>query len=157
MFNTMFNTMFNNNQLVAPLEHAKYITCSSFLFLIPSFYAFNKDQHIMSIVLFFASIMSINHWRHPIYSWRRIADHISAKIAFIVCLVNGLMLAPSTSIFIIITELISFSLFLYCYYMSEKYCNKNIDINDINHCWWKYHALFHSFSVCSQMLIIYSI
>ena len=153
----MFNTIIDHNQLVAPLEHAKYIIGSSLLFLIPSLYAFKKDQRVMSIVLFFAAVMSINHWIHPTYSWRRIADHVSAKIAFIVCFVNGVMLTAETSIFIIISELICLSLFLYCYYMSDKYCNKNIDINDINHCWWKYHALFHSFSVCSQMLIIYSI
>ena len=53
--------MFNNNQLVAPLEHAKYITMSSFLFLVPSLYAFKKGQRVMSIALFYASIISINH------------------------------------------------------------------------------------------------
>ena len=91
------------------------------------------------------------------YSWRRIADHVSAKIAFIVCFVNGVILTAETSIFIIISELICLSLFLYCYYMSDKYCNKNIDVNNMDPCWWKYHALFHSFSVCAQMLIIYSV
>lgn len=153
----MFNTIMDHNQLVAPLEHSKYITMSSLMFLIPSFHAFKRDKHVMSIVLFLAAVMSINHWRHPTYSWRRIADHVSAKIAFIVCLVNGLMLATETSIFIVISELICFGLFLYCYYMSDKYCNKNIDLNNTDPCWWKYHALFHSFSVCAQMLIIYSI
>ena len=153
----MFNTIIDHNQLVAPLEHAKYITMSSFLFLVPSLYAFKKGQRVISIVLFFAAVMSINHWIHPTYSWRRIADHVSAKIAFIVCFVNGVMLTAETSIFIIISELICLSLFLYCYYMSDKYCNKNIDINNMDPCWWKYHTLFHSFSVCAQMLIIYSV
>ena len=153
----MFNNIIDHTQLVAPLEHAKYIILSSFLFLVPSICAFKKDQRVMSIVLFFAAVMSINHWIHPTYSWRRIADHVSAKIAFIVCFVNGVMLTAETSIFIIISELICLSLFLYCYYMSDKYCNKNIDINNIDPCWWKYHTLFHSFSVCAQMLIIYSI
>lgn len=113
--------------------------------------------YVISCALFFAAIMSINHWINPTYSWRRIADHISAKIAFIVCLINGLVLASTVSIFIVISELICFGLFLYCYYMSDKYCNKNINVNNTDPCWWKYHTLFHLFSVCAQMLIIYSI
>lgn len=153
----MFSTIIDHTQLVAPADHTNYITISSFLFLVPSIYAFKKDQYAISGALFFAAIMSANHWINPTYSWRRIADHISAKIAFIVCLVNGLILASSTSIFIVISELLCFCAFLYCYYMSNKYCNKSISINNTDPCWWKYHVLFHFFSVCSQMLIIYSI
>jgi len=139
---------------VAPLEHAKYITCSSLLFFYPSVYAFTKEQYIMSGALFVAGTVSVNHWRNPTYSWRRIADHFTAKAAFVICLVNGVLFA--TDVVFITAELICSSLFVYCFYMSDKYCNKSIQINEMDSCWWKYHVLFHFFSVCSQMLIIYS-
>ena len=145
----------DENQLVAPLVHAKYITYSSLLFFCPSFYAFTKDQFVMSGALFVAGSVSVNHWQNPTYSWRRIADHFTAKAAFVICLVNGVLFA--TDIIFITAELICSSLFIYCFYMSDKYCNKNISINEMDPCWWKYHVLFHFFSVCSQMLIIYSI
>jgi hypothetical protein len=145
----------DHNQLVSPLYHTKYIICSSLLFLGPSIYAFQKEQYLMTISLFVAAIMSINHWRYPTYSWRRIADHISSKILFIIFFVNGLLLA--TDPIFVLSELICLFLFIYCFYMSDKYCNYNINIHDMDPCWWKYHVLFHLFGVCSQLIIIYSI
>jgi hypothetical protein len=142
----------DENQLVAPLDHAKYIKYSSCLFFCPSFYAFQKNQTAMSVALFVAGTVSVNHWQNPTYSWRRIADHFTAKAAFVICFVNGFYLYPA----FIILKLICASLFIYCFYMSDKYCNKNIHVNEMDPCWWKYHVLFHFFSVCSQMLIIYS-
>jgi hypothetical protein len=56
-----------------------------------------------------------------------------------------------------ISEIICLYLFIYCYYMSDKYCNCNIDINNMDSCWWKYHVAFHLFSVCTQILVIFSI
>jgi hypothetical protein len=142
-----------NNQFVAPLDHTKYITYSSLLFFCPSFYAFIKKEYLLSIALFAASLASINHWRHPTYSWRRIVDHIVSKVAFMICFVNGFFLYTS----LIIPKIIFFTAFLYCYYMSDKYCNCNIHVNNMDPCWWKYHVSFHFFSTCTQMLIIWSI
>jgi len=145
----------DHNQLVSPSDHSKYIICSSFIFFLPSIYAFQKEQYLSSTALFVAALMSINHWRYPTYSYRRIADHISSKILFIIFFIKGLLLA--TDPVFVISEIICLSLFIYCFYMSDKYCNCNIHINNMDPCWWKYHMLFHFFSVCSQMLIIYSI
>jgi len=145
----------NHNQFVAPLDHAKYITGSSFLFFIPSIYAFIKKEYLISGSLFAAGLMSINHWRYPTYSWRRIADHIAAKFAFIVCFIKGI-LSISNPI-LVLSEITCFGLFLYFYNMSNKYCNCNIDINNMDSCWWKYHVAFHLFSVCTQILVIFSI
>ena len=143
----------NPKQLVAPLDHAKYITGSSLLFFIPSIYAFIKEQYLLSASLFAAGLMSVNYWRHPTYSYRRIADHIAAKFAFIIVFINGFYLYPVFFIY----KLVCLKLVLYCYCMSDKYCNRNININDMNPCWWKYHVAFHICCVCSQMLIIYCI
>ena len=145
----------NHDQFVAPLDHAKYITVSSFLFFIPSIYAFIKEEYLISGSLFAAGLMSINHWRHPTYSWRRIADHIAAKFAFIVCFVKGVLFASNP--ILLTSQIICFGLFLYFYYMSNKYCNCNININNMDSCWWKYHVSFHLFSVCTQILVIFSI
>ena len=143
----------DDNQFVAPLDHAKYVTCSSFLFFIPAIYAFIKKQYLLSVSLFAAGIMSVYHWRYPIYSYRRIADNIAAKIAFLIVCINGFYLYPVFFIY----KLICLRLVFYCYCMSDKYCNCNIHINDTNPCWWKYHVAFHICCVCSQMLIIYCI
>ena len=94
----------DENQLVAPLVHAKYITYSSLLFFCPSFYAFTKDQFVMSGALFVAGSVSVNHWQNPTYSWRRIADHFTAKAAFVICLVNGVLFA--TDIIFITAEVV---------------------------------------------------
>ena len=73
----------NQNRLVAPLDHTKYVTYSSLLFFIPCVYAFIKKQYLLSVSLFFAGLLSVNYWRDPTYSWRRIADYISdMKIEF---------------------------------------------------------------------------
>jgi hypothetical protein len=143
----------DHNQLIAPLKETKYIIISSFLFFCPSLYAFQKEAYLLSGSLFIAATMSINHWRHPTYSWRRITDHIAAKVAFIICFVNGFFIYPS----FFIQKIGGFCAFLYCYYMSDKYCNKNIHINEMNPCWWKYHFAFHLFCVVTQMLIVKSI
>jgi len=145
---------YDHNRIVAPLEHSKYIIRSSFLFFCPSIYAYKKEQYMISGALFIAAIMSINHWRYPIYAWRRIADHITSKTLFVIFFINGLLLA--NDVVFVTSEIICLSLFVYCFYMSDKYCNKSIDINEVDPCWWKYHILFHFFGVCSQMLIIYS-
>jgi hypothetical protein len=149
----MFTNIIDHSRLVAPLEQSNYIIYSSFLFFIPSFYAFKNDQKFISTSLLIASLASINYWRDPTYSWRRIIDHISSKILFIIFFINGILLASDPIFFI--SEIICLGLFIYCYFMSDKYCNYNIHINDIDPCWWKYHMLFHFFAVCSQMLIIY--
>ena len=118
----------NHDQFVAPLDHAKYVTCSSLLFFIPCIYAFIKEQYLLSASLFFAGLLSANYWRHPTYSSRRIADHISAKVSFIICIVTAFYLYPV----FVIPKLICLGLVFYCYYMSEKYCNCNIHINNIS-------------------------
>lgn len=142
----------DENRLVAPLEHTKYLTYSSFLFFGPSIFALQKEHYVISGSLFVAGINSANHWRNPTYSWRRIADHIAAKVAFVICFVNGFYFYP----LFIIPKIACFGAFSHCYYMSDKYCNKNIHINEMDHCWWKYHVAFHLCCVFTQMLIVYS-
>ena len=143
----------NDNQLIAPLEHTKYITCSSFLFFCSSFYAFQKEAYLLSGSVFVSGLMSINHWRQPTYSWRRIMDHFSAKVAFIIVIINGFYLYPAFFTY----KLVCLGLVFYFYYMSDKYCNCNILINDIDPCWWKYHVCFHMCCVGSHMLVIWCI
>ena len=118
----------NPTRCVAHHTQAKWIIFSSLMFLIPSFMAYMKNQYLMSIVLFLLTIMSINHWRNPTYSWRRIADHVLAKISFIIFFVSAFLFANNPVIFI--CETIFFGLFLYCYYMSDKYCNINIELHN---------------------------
>jgi hypothetical protein len=116
----------------------------------PSTYGYKNEQYFMSTTLMLASIFSVNYWRRPTYSWRRIADRMYAKMAFIICFVNGIRYSYLDPL--IITEWVAFLIFLYLYYMSNKYCNKNT----VDTCWWKYHLMFHLFSAYSQLIIIHS-
>ena len=143
----------NHNQLVSPLDHAKNVTCSSLLFFIPSLYAFIKGENLMSVSIFLAGLMSANYWRYPTYSWRRVADHISAKSAFVVVFTKGFYIYPA----FLPLKLIGLGFVLYCYYMSDKYCNCNIHINNMDPCWWKYHVGFHVCCVGTNILIIWCI
>lgn len=70
-----------------------------------------------------------------------------------ICFVNGVRYSYLDQL--IITEWVAFVAFVYCYYMSNKYCNTNLQ-NKIVSCWWKYHLMFHLFSAYTQLIIIHS-
>ena len=45
------------------------------------------------------------------------------------------------------TEWVAFVVFVYCYYMSNKYCNTCYNNKyQPNSIWWKYHLMFHLFN-----------
>jgi hypothetical protein len=147
-------TVINHNKFVAPYEETRWVTMSSLFFLVPSIYGYKNEQYFMSIVLCLSSVFSVNFWRHATYSYRRIADRIYAKIAFMICCINGIRYSYLDPLIII--GWISFLIFVYCYYMSNKYCNdlcynKNYSPNSI---WWKYHVLFHFFAMQVQIITI---
>jgi hypothetical protein len=149
----IFIMSIDHNKYVAPYEETRWIMMSSLFFLVPSTYGYKNEEYFMSMTLCLSSLFSVNYWRRPTYSWRRIADRIYAKIAFMICCINGVRyfyLDP-----LIITELVAFLIFVYCYYMSNKYCNTYLQNNNIS-CWWKYHLMFHLFSAYSQLIIIHS-
>ena len=152
----IFIMSIDHNKYVAPYEETRWIMMSSLFFLVPSTYGYKNEQYFMSTTLMLASLFSVNYWRHPTYSWRRIADRISAKMAFVICFINGIRYSYLDPL--IITEwvaFVAFVAFVYCYYMSNKYCNTNLQ-NKIVSCWWKYHLMFHLFSAYSQLIIIHS-
>ena len=82
----IFIMSIDHNKYVAPYEETRWIMMSSLFFLVPSTYGYKNEQYFMSTTLMLASLFSVNYWRHPTYSWRRIADRISAKMAFMICL-----------------------------------------------------------------------
>lgn len=152
----IFNmTVIDDTKFVAPQEHTSWIAFSSLFFMVPSIYAFNNEQYFMSVVLGLLTITSFNFWRKPNYSWRRIVDRVYAKIAFTICFVNGIRyyyLDP-----LIISSCIVFIIFMYFYYMSNKFCNdKFCDNMQINPCWWKYHMIFHFLAIYVQTIVIKS-
>ena len=150
-------SLIDDMKFVAPPDHTCWIAFSSFFFLIPSAYAFCNQLYFMSAVLFFKSFNSFNFWRKPNYSWRRIADRIYAKIAFLVVFFNGIRFYYFDPL--IHSSYIAFIIFVYFYYMSNKWCNDsfcNNMINNPNPIWWKYHFLFHVLATYVQIIVVYS-
>ena len=152
----IFNmTVIDHTKFVAPQEHTSWIAFSSLFFLIPSIYGFINGQYFMSVILSLLSIISFNFWRKPNYSWRRIVDRIYAKIAFAICFINGIRYYYFDPL--INSSCIAFVIFVFFYYMSNKYCNdKSCNNMQINPCWWKYHIIFHFLATYVQIIVIKS-
>ena len=144
----IFDMTIDHQKYVAPYEQSKWITLTSMFFLIPGIYGFQNEQYVMSFTLLLTSVISVNFWRHATYSWRRIADRIFAKISFIICFVNGLRYS-ALNLFVV-SEWISFCIFAYCFYMSNKYNSSH------NNKWVKWHLMFHLNCVYTQIIIIKS-
>ena len=148
-------TVIDESRYVAPEEQTVWIQVSSLFFLVPSIYGYNNGEYEMSIVLYVLSITSYNFWRKANYSWRRIVDRIYAKIAFIICIVNGVKNYKNEVL--CNTSCIAFVVFVYMYYMSNKYCNdKTCNEKEINPIWWKYHMMFHLLATYVQIMVIRS-
>jgi transposase-like protein len=138
-----------NNEAVmeiAPWKETKWLVGSSFLFLLPSFYAYNQEKYEFAVLLVFTSIISANYWRKANHSWRRNLDLIFAKVSFICFLVNGIIYVRYVPYMIS-----GYSLLVsvgFCYYFSGKLLTeKNPD-------WYKYHLFFHIIMIYEQFIIL---
>jgi hypothetical protein len=136
------------NKYVAHWDETKYVTMSSFVFMVPSIYGYYNELYKHAIILFLASTISANYWRDATYSYRRIMDRIISKIAFILFFKDGIIYVRYLPFFMICWNL--FVLFTACYYFSNRYCGNSPD-------WWKYHVTFHLMSSTTQMMVINSI
>ena len=145
IFEILLHKNINHELYVATWDETKWITLSSGLFMIPAIYSYYNDLYFYAIILVLTTIISVNFWRHATYSWRRIIDCIFSKFVFIFSLINGIFYVTYMP-FTIAGYLVLFAI-LYCYYLSNKYCGNNP-------IWWKYHILFHLFTVCIQFIII---
>ena len=102
--------------IIAPWNITKYLTVSSFLFIIPAIYSYYKNLYLYSIVLFLTSIFSANYWRLAIYGLRRNLYLFFSKISFIIFFSTGIK-----NIYYI--PIISYPILFvigYCYYMSHN-------------------------------------
>ena len=137
----------DDNKIVAEWKETKYIVVSSSFFMAPAVYGFYYNLYFLPVVLFFASSISINHWRDAKYSWRRIADRIFSKITFSIFFYYLIMYAGFNFYFFL--QNIGLLNVLYYYYMSNKHHNTPI--------WWKYHMKFHVCCVFSEWMILKNI
>jgi hypothetical protein len=79
-----------DDKYLAKYEDTKWLVLSSFLFCIPSIYAFITELHFHSGLLIFTSLISANYWRKATYSWRRNLDLMWSKLSFGVFVSNGI-------------------------------------------------------------------
>lgn len=131
---------------IAPWSETKFITYSSFLFTLPTFYFISRKQLIYpSYMLFITSIISANFWRHAIYDWRRTLDIYFSKIMFSYFFFHGALLIPTPWSYLSNLNTICLS---YCYYQSENQYKKK------NKKWVQYHVAFHGFMTSNLFLIL---
>lgn len=129
----------------ADWETSKWLVGSSFSFLIPSFYAYQKKQYLYSSILAGTTFFSVNHWRKPENGWRRILDIIYASITFIVFTKVGDRYIGRKWY-----GYSGLALILGLYKMSHHiYQTKGRDSN-----WYIYHLLFHLCTVAQVTIII---
>jgi hypothetical protein len=134
--------------LITPWEQTKWIALSSMFFIIPAIYGICNNIRYYSALLFITSAVSANYWRDAKPSWRRDLDLVTAKIAVITGLYNGIVYITSPSHLTIFVSGIS-GIF-YCYHLSNHLHARN------NPNWWKYHFAFHVLLTCEQFLVFYT-
>ena len=86
---------------ITSFSYSKYIVASSLLFLIPSYYAYQKNVYPIAAASCITSLLSMNHWRNAYYSTRRIIDVYWSRIASIVLIYYSFYYVP---IFIIVNN-----------------------------------------------------
>jgi hypothetical protein len=139
----------DNDNVIAEWEHTKWVTLTSFSFMIPAFVAFCHKMYDHSTILFLTSIISANYWRKATYSWRRNLDLIFAKISFIFYVYNGVKYV--TTIPDMIPGYGGLILIIILYYLSGELLKIK------NEGWYKCHMSFHLWMMYEQLLIINNI
>ena len=137
------------DNVIAEWRHTKWITLSSFSFMIPAILAFCHKMYDHTTILFLTSIISANYWRKATYSWRRNLDLIFAKISFIFYVYNGVKYVTT------IPEMIpgygGLILIGILYYLSGELLKIK------NERWYESHVIFHLLMMYEQLLIIKNI
>jgi hypothetical protein len=132
--------------MIVDWEYSRWLTGSSFLFMIPSIYSYSCKLYGLSILLLFTSLISANYWRKATYSIRRNLDLIFAKISFFVFLYNGVMYIRDIPYIIIFVP--GTVCLIYTYHRS------NTLFLQYNNQWLNYHILFHGLLMIGQMIIV---
>jgi hypothetical protein len=138
-----------NDNVIAEWRHTKWITLSSFSFMIPAVVTFYHKMYDHTIILFLTSIISANYWRKATYSWRRNLDLIFAKISLIFYVYNGVKYVNTISDMIFGYS--GLVLIIVLYYLSGELLKKK------NERWYECHVCFHLWMVYEQLLIIKNI
>lgn len=141
--------MKNDIFYIAKWEESRWLVLSSFLFTIPSVFAYYKELYYYSGLLILTTIASVNYWREATFSWRRDVDVFVARTSFLVFFTTGIL--HVTYIPYLVVGYTGLSCLALSYSVSGKMWNDN------NPDWFKYHVLFHILLVGEQMLILDSI
>ena len=137
----------HDNNIIVEWQTSRWLVSSSFLFTIPSLYAFYLHLYFFSGLLLITSVISANHWREALFvSWRRSMDRFVAKLSFILFMVHGVMYIRYVPYMLI--GYMNLVAIVYCYRQSDNlYLERSPN-------WYKYHMMFHLCVMCEQMLVI---
>ena len=139
----------HNHLYVAHWDHSRWLVLSSFLFMIPSAFAYNHNLYYHSSLLLLTTLVSINYWRDATYSWRRNLDIFVARTSFLTFMSTGIIYVRYMPY--VVGGYAGLGCLTLSYNVSGKLWNEN------NPNWYKYHALFHILLVGEILLILDSI
>lgn len=125
------------------------LTISSFLFIIPGYYAYRSELYFYCFVSVITSLVSANHWRHVMEGWRRTADLITAKVSFAIYFISGCIFFCK-NLYMWYIGFPGCLMIIGCYFLSNHF-------RKIDSAWWLYfHMFFHVFVAFEQYLVLYS-
>jgi hypothetical protein len=131
---------------------SKYLLVTSFLLLLPAWFAYSKQLYLFSAIIGISSLISINYWRHSTFSYRRYLDFIVQTVCIVLVIV--LLLYYDYHYYAIDDPYVFVNIFtiltaIFCYYKSWSVWLENTKSD-----WWKYHLIFHILVIVELILQI---
>lgn len=130
-------------ELVLQPHHSILLYRSSFLAIPPVLYCYYRGHYTLVFAPVTIFLTSVNYWRHPTNSWRRLID---VMCSLILCVYQGQL--AWTSEYATIYYLLVLS-GLSCYPIGYHYYNKGMQLESVY-----LHVLLHVF-MCISSLILY--
>ena len=122
----------------------KLLFCSSFLFLLPTFFAYQSNHYIHSFVVGIATILSCKYWSNPNDKFWHLADIFASRIAGTWWAIYAMLYNTKDNIIHLYFLFAS----ICCYLTSKQLHKANY------HKWYYFHFLFHIFIISASVIYI---
>ena len=123
------------------------LVATSSMFLVPSYYGYNKSKYGLSCISLVSSVCSIQYWIHPMNGWRLYLDRVSATSAGMIYFLHGYRKINNTQIKKI--GYLNGGCILIFYVGSEW-------LYSYSSSYWIYsHMMFHLFTTLGQLFVLH--
>jgi uncharacterized membrane protein len=87
----MLDLTYDPTRYIVPPTESKWIVLTATTFMLPAIYGYYNELYNACYLLIATSLISINYWKSPRYSWERMLDWTFAKMSGLLFVVNGIM------------------------------------------------------------------